>query len=122
MVFGDLWRYSFHSKEWLPARARVRSCEWKWKIPTRWDWHFGIYHVSLSYKVAGTEVISKFKTQENLKPGSRLAIRYDPADPERNSRSPLSGTTRTLLWAVLLVGAGVLGWSLAATGHLAPSR
>jgi len=70
MVFGDLWRYSFHSKEWLPARARVRSCEWKWKIPTRWDWHFGIYHVSLSYKVAGTEVISKFKTQENLKPAA----------------------------------------------------
>jgi hypothetical protein len=69
------------------------------------------YSVSFRYEAEGRTYNSDFTANRPYEQGACLAIRFDPADPQRNSRNDPQGDQKTMLvLTVVSLSAAFLFW------------
>ena len=86
---------------WQSANATVTGCDQRAVVPMRARQSRlsarSYYSVSFRYEVGGLSYDSEFTSYPPYDEGARLAILFDPSDPQRNEKNDPQGDQRTAL-------------------------
>jgi hypothetical protein len=96
---------------WLETEAKVTACEYEFGaeralafgIPTRK--HF---RITFTYYAHGKTYTGDFTSPTYLEQGQTFSVSYNPLNPQQNSKSASSPTTRTPLFTLAIAGSVVL--------------
>lgn len=91
MKAWDFCRSQLRRMSWIKTEAEVLDCS-----PGDYLWdsdylYMGVSHyiVQVRYSADGHEVLTEFRWGKPLAEGRNIFLRYDPANPEYNSRTGL---------------------------------
>jgi hypothetical protein len=96
---------------WLETEAKVTAC--KYEFGAGRALAFGIpiskhFRIAFTYYAHGKTYTDNFTSPTYLEQGQTFSVSYNPLNPQQNSKSASSPTTRTPLFTLAIAGSVVL--------------
>jgi hypothetical protein len=111
----------FTQRGWRDTNATVTGCDERPVVSMRGRQNRFLsarnyYSVSFRYEAGGSTYESDFTAYKPYEEGARLAILFDPADPQRNNKNDPPGDQKSaLLVTAICLAAAILFWLFGTT-------